>query len=97
MSCVGRALRKCCPSSRLIPVTGLLLARIFNVSIIRLCTNGSAAFSIGRQGRLSSVLIHLRGLRPVRCVVNARRFCNLAFRIGGRMLVPHPRAKRLMS
>lgn len=96
-ACVHRSLRSVCPPKRLEDLAGVVYYSLLNRSTVSCCLNGSVALSTGRRYSLRDVIRQLGGGRPVRCVRNRAYFCKSVFQMTPNILVPHPRARRLIS
>lgn len=96
ISRVHDTLRRYCPPQRTTGLSHVIYYRVLNRDRVSCCLNGSVVLSPGSRGRLRDVLSHLYGFRPVRCIRNATHFLKHAFQITPKILVPHPRARRLI-
>lgn len=96
VTCVGRSLESLCPSSRIDDLIHLVVRQIYGVRPRRFLFYGSGRLPRDRGDQVRSVIRHLGRVRPVRCVLKATSFCDLRFRMSPSILVPHPRARRLI-
>ncbi len=86
-----------CRKRRLAAVVHAVYYSVLNVDDASCCLRRRIALAARRRARLRNVVSHLLRKRPLRCVRKETPFYKVRFTIGPSILVPHPRATRLMS
>ncbi len=97
LGCVLETLAPRCARKRTQTVTRVILRDQFKLAPVSVYVRQSGVASLRGHQRLRGVMGELMRGRPMRCVLKRTEFRKRVFRITSDMLVPQPRARRLIS